>query len=208
MPIANTKYNTITNLRSNLTPVNPDNGRNYIIAMCDVSAQLQKIYLTNRASYLIHPFSVTSNCQNKFNNNNIIYRTISGQNFACHSCVNTTTSFNNNQIQKQIQNQVGVESSQYTMNLASLNIDSADKPELRDKKPWNNQSDRKQQHGKNKQINSSIKANYGVDIKHNSYDRYLARKKSGHLKANINAANVPLFGNKTKKFSLISDCKC
>lgn len=207
MPIANTKYNTITNLRSNLTPLNPDNGRNYIIAMCDVSAQLQKIYLTNKASHLFHPFSVTSNCQNKFNNDNIIYRTISGQNFACHSCINTTTSFNNNQIQKQIQNQVGVESSQYAMNLASLNIDSADKPELRDKKPWNNQSDRKQQHGKNKQINSSIKANYGVDIKHNSYDRYLGRKKSQYLKTETLSSVQPMWGNKTRKFGIINCIK-
>ena len=35
---------------------------------------------------------------------------------------------------------------------------------------------------KKNQNNSSILPNYGVDIKHNSYDRYLARKKSQYIK--------------------------
>ena len=36
-------------------------------------------------------------------------------------------------------------------------------------KPWNNASDRILEHGVGK--------NKGIDIKHNSYDRYLAREK-------------------------------
>ena len=208
MPESNTKYNTITNLRNNLTPKNPTNGKNYIISLCDVSDQLQIIYLTNKASLLIHPFSQVNNCQNKFNNQNILYTTISGQNISCHSCMNNeTSSFNNVNIQRKIQNQVSVQSSEYSMNLASLNINSNNLSNT--KKPWNNQSDRELQHGKKSQINSSIPANYGVDIKHNSYDRYLGRKKSQYLKTeSLPTTNiVPMWGNKTRKYGIINCIK-
>mgnify|MGYP003343171135 CR=1 FL=1 len=42
---------------------------------------------------------------------------------------------------------------------------------------WNNKSDRLVARGKGK--------NAGIDVKHGSYDRYLARKKSGFLKKNL-----------------------
>jgi hypothetical protein len=71
------------------------------------------------------------------------------------------------------------------------------------KKAWHNASDR------------SVKktgSNYGVDIKHNSYDRYLAKKKSTTLKTqnNQNSQIIPLQGNKTKYYSLTTqynNCK-
>ena len=49
----------------------------------------------------------------------------------------------------------------------------------------------------------------GVDIKHNSYDRYLARKKSGHLKTK-EATTLPLpkYGNKQFVLGFIKRCKC
>ena len=58
MPESNTKYNTITNLRNNLTPKNPTNGKNYIISLCDVSDQLQKIYLANKSKLYEHNISL------------------------------------------------------------------------------------------------------------------------------------------------------
>tara|TARA_B100000424_G_C22495186_1_gene287303 strand:- start:87 stop:461 length:375 start_codon:yes stop_codon:yes gene_type:complete len=120
---------------------------------------------------------------------------------------NETSSFNNVNIQRKIQNQVSVQSSEYSMNLASLNINSNNLSNT--KKPWNNQSDRELQHGKKSQINSSIPANYGVDIKHNSYDRYLGRKKSQYLKTeSLPTTNiVPMWGNKTRKYGIINCIK-
>jgi len=43
----------------------------------------------------------------------------------------------------------------------------------------------------------------GVDIKHNSYDRYLARKKAPALRTET-TTSVPLKGNKTKAYGLIT----
>ncbi len=45
--------------------------------------------------------------------------------------------------------------------------------------------------------------------KHNSYDRYLARKKYGHLRENYNSV-TPVQGNKTKKYGTgkPGSCKC
>ena len=72
-----------------------------------------------------------------------------------------------------------------------------------------NASDRASPRGiKHPTSNTSIKPNYGVDIKHNSYDRYLARKKSGYLKTETTPTPkpTPKQGNKTMKFGLISGC--
>ena len=55
-------------------------------------------------------------------------------------------------------------------------------------------------HGKGKNI--------GVDIKHNSYDRYLARKKSQYLKTEQSNNFVPKYGNKTMKFGLVYGSRC
>ena len=70
---------------------------------------------------------------------------------------------------------------------------------------WNNSSDRIYDY------KNSNNKNKGVDVKHNSYDRYLARKKSQYLKSETYSSSVkPLFGNKTMKFGLIncvSNCK-
>ena len=46
----------------------------------------------------------------------------------------------------------------------------------------------------------------GIDKKHNSYDRYLNRKKANYLKSDRQPQqNIkPLFGNKTRKFGLIN----
>ena len=43
----------------------------------------------------------------------------------------------------------------------------------------------------------------GVDVKHNSYDRYLARKKAPILRTET-SVSVPVKGNKTKTYGLIT----
>ena len=49
----------------------------------------------------------------------------------------------------------------------------------------------------------------GVDIKHNSYDRYLARKKSGHLKTKkTTPLPQPKQGNKQYVLGFIKNCNC
>ena len=49
----------------------------------------------------------------------------------------------------------------------------------------------------------------GVDIKHNSYDRYLARKKSGHLKTKkATPLPAPQYGNKQYSLGFINKCNC
>jgi hypothetical protein len=51
----------------------------------------------------------------------------------------------------------------------------------------------------------------GVDIKHNSYARYLGRKKAGNLKTQATTTLTPKYGNKTNMFGLVmgSDiCTC
>lgn len=45
----------------------------------------------------------------------------------------------------------------------------------------------------------------GVDIKHNSYDRYLARKKGKVFNPIKNITEVPLYGNKTQTYNIVSN---
>jgi len=45
----------------------------------------------------------------------------------------------------------------------------------------------------------------GVDVKHGSYARYLARKKAPALRTEI-CTSIPVKGNKTKMFGMISGC--
>ena len=60
---------------------------------------------------------------------------------------------------------------------------------------------------------SGAPAGTGVDIKHNSYARYLGRKKAINLRtqSQTSAATVPIQGNKTQSYGLINqsqDCNC
>ena len=196
MPIPNTKYNYNSELKNDLS-------QNYIIS-CDLSDSLQKIYLTNKAAYLIHPYSRCRNLTTQFNNEKIAYRYKKPA--QCHSCIDISSSLNELQTQKIIQNQVRVSASLFTMNLASLNINSNNLQN--NNKPWHNASDRKEAHGSS--------ANKGIDIKHNSYARYLGKKKSQYLKTEPEKPRPPntrwpsYWGNKTRKFGLINnlECKC
>jgi len=197
MPIPDTKYNySFSKLKRDLC--NNSFVHSYHILTCDISdtlirnssSQPNNIYLTSKAAFLIHPFSNVSNCNTQFSSNN---------NFAFKykkpltSLNEGSTSHNTIQIQKEIQDQLHTSSSNYTQVLSSLAVSQAiNKPNT---KAWHNASDRSQK---------KTGSNYGVDIKHNSYDRYLAKKKSTTLKTqnSHNSQVIPLQGNKTKYYSL------
>jgi len=120
--------------------------------------------------------------------------------------------------QKRIWNTVRVPSSEYTMNKSALTVYSG-------KKSWNSQSDRNQysntvrdvpSHGNSTKTSltrcrpgaSSAKGK-GVDIKHNSYDRYLAKLKgSGPLRTQKNNVNPAVQGNKTKSYGIAYSSLC
>jgi hypothetical protein len=197
MPIPDTKYNySFSKLKRDLC--NNSFVYSYHILTCDLSdtlirnssSQPNNIYLTSKAAFLIHPFSNVSNCNTQFSsNNNVAFK----YKKPLTSLNEGSTSHNTIQIQKEIQDQLHTSSSNYTQVLSSLAV-SQDISKAQ-KKAWHNASDR------------SVKktgSNYGVDIKHNSYDRYLAKKKSTTLKTqnNQNSQIIPLQGNKTKYYSL------
>ena len=197
MPIPDTKYNySFSKLKRDLC--NNSFVYSYHILTCDISdtlirnssSQPNNIYLTSKAAFLIHPFSNVSNCNTQFSsNNNVAFK----YKKPLTSLNEGSTSHNTIQIQKELQDQLHTSSSNYTQVLSSLTV-SQDISKAQ-KKAWHNASDR------------SVKktgSNYGVDIKHNSYDRYLAKKKSTTLKTqnSQNSQVIPLQGNKTKYYSL------
>ena len=213
MPILDTtfyNYNTKlkTKLRANLLYSNN-------IITCDTSNDIltipNKIYLNSKAAFLIHPFSQVSNCDTPFSNTNSNFK----YKKPIVSPIDASSSHNIIQIQKEIQNQLHTASSNYTQVISSLNV-SQDINNSSYKKPWHNASDRAQAHGQiSINVKTSQKENKGLDIKHNSYDRYLAKKKSTTLKTQKTQTiqPLPLQGNKTKYYSLttqnsncISDC--
>ena len=216
MPIPLTKFSKRSKLYIDIS----NNSRvfnNYILT-CDISDTLlyneyppivseNKRYLSNKANHLINPLNVCSNKINKFNNEKKIYRQIDTSNIRCYTNDNNT-SLNKESIQKNIQNQVSVYGSLYTNILGSLYTNSDNLYE--NNRSWNNQSDRKNKHGNVKNSkNSSHKINSGIDIKHNSYDRYLAKKKSQNIKTHpiTSEASKALYGNKTRNYGIINCIK-
>jgi hypothetical protein len=144
--------------------------------------------------------------------------------------------FDQYQRQKLIQNTVRVPSSIYTMNLGGLSVYQRPNPEYGVN--WNQMSDRKEAHeqpantsGTNPGGNSTkhtitrlrpgalSPGGKGVDIKHNSYARYLARIKG---KAPLRQQAVPpyfglpipfnpafpVYGGKVFKTSIVAGCDC
>ena len=211
MPVNNTKYNYVNKLQIELSNNSYTNPGSRHILTCDPSdtylnddlTDPYKVYLGSKASHLIHPFSKVSNCQKSigelsgnqlvYNNSNSLF-TIKIPKSVFIDPSNIT------QRQKQMQNVVRVPSSLYTMNLASLHVNSNDISGFDVARGKYNASDRLQPHGKGNAL--------GVDIKHNSYDRYLARKKSQYLKTEQSNNFVPKYGNKTMKFGLVYGSRC
>jgi hypothetical protein len=211
MPVNNTKYNYVNKLQIDLSKysyINPDSRH---ILTCDPSDtylnvepnSAYRVYLGSKASHLIHPFSKVSNCQKsigELNGNQLIYDN-SNSLFTIKIPKSAFIDPSNIiQRQKQMQNVVRAPSSLYTMNLASLHVNNNDISGSYVARGKYNASDRLTPHGKGKNI--------GLDIKHNSYDRYLARKKSQYLKTEQSNNFVPKYGNKTMKFGLVYGSRC
>ena len=213
MPILDTKYNYITQFQTDISDSSFKFDRTGHIITCDVSDTvidasntLYKRYLVSKAEFLIHPFSRQRNCETDLVNQDSLK---TNPKIQCHSCQDISSSISEIQIQKKLQNQLGVHSSLFSMNLASLYVGNDISNNNFPVRFQFNQSDRLLPHGI-KRINAvktSIKPNYGVDIKHGSYDRYLNRKKSQYLKTenkNVLTNQQPKWGNKTQMFGLIN----
>ena len=127
--------------------------------------------------------------------------------------------------QQRIWNTVRVPASEYTMNRAALHVYTA--PTLAIGVNWNQYSDRAvagvvhsnvPSHGSSTRHSltrmrpgSSSAPGAGVDVKHGSYDRYLARLKGRSVlrtQAPAKAAATPVEGNKTQKYGIAYYNKC
>ena len=129
--------------------------------------------------------------------------------------------------QRKIWNTVRVPTSLYTMNLAALNVQggAANAPIAKYAfVNWNQSSDRAIPSvqtacvpTRGNSLRSSLTANSpgamgpcgaGVDIKHDSYARYLARKKASSIKTNKRVVAVPVEGNKSYPLGIVAGCVC
>jgi hypothetical protein len=113
------------------------------------------------------------------------------------------------QTQKIIQNVVRVSSSLYTMNIGTLRPSTSVR--------WHQMSDRlvpsvQKSHvslksSKSLRPGALTPGGVGCDIKHNSYDRYLAKLKGKYLRGPT-VSVVPKTGGKKMKLNLVSGCVC
>lgn len=137
--------------------------------------------------------------------------------------------------QKKIQNVVRVDSSEYIMNKGALNVYTEPKSTY-NYVNWNQQSDRAVPGVVNRNVprrgngsstrgsitwlrpgstsaaSSNMQGSKGVDMKHGSYDRYLAKLKGRKVLRTESYAststNVPLEGNKTRMFGVAYSDNC
>jgi hypothetical protein len=143
-------------------------------------------------------------------------------NTPCVSCVNVANvSATQAIVQKRIWRQVRTGSAIYTMNLSSL-TSAANRLASGSNVNWNQMSDRvlaanqsviQPTHGNSlrrtltsDRPGAGSPGGRGVDVKHDSYARYLNRKKASNLKTQTQqVAPTPLFGNKTKMTGLLAN---
>ena len=116
--------------------------------------------------------------------------------------------------QKQILNQVRVPSSLYMTNLSALTI--ANRTTTTNNQASDRENPSKQviylsSHGNStrgtllsSKPGASSVGGKGVDIKHNSYARYLGRKKAKYIRTENTDKPTPLFGNKTKAYGILA----
>tara|TARA_B100000424_G_scaffold255748_2_gene235036 strand:- start:472 stop:1179 length:708 start_codon:yes stop_codon:yes gene_type:complete len=233
MPLIFNKYNKYYSgtRQGQLTVLKQDISNNYVIS-CNPNDSLHKLYLTNKADYLINQYSngCAKNTRGTINSVNQYNISLTDSQLAtqqgkikqlfqykrpCQFYYNldTLSSLTPDQTQKIIQNQVRVSSSLYTDNLGALSVNNNFASDTScNIKPWHNSSDRIVAHGLkfNHTNKTSILPNYGVDIKHNSYDRYLNRKKGKYYKSEEKVTPPPFngccpsyYGNKTQKFNIV-----
>ena len=163
-------------------------------------------------------------------------RVFNCRNGRCDQNLTGMSPFDQYQRQKIIQNTVRVPSSIYTMNLGALSV--YQRPNTTYRVNWNQMSDRKERHeqranapGTNPGGNSTRRTitrlrpgalspgGAGVDIKHNSYARYLARLKGkGPVRQEAVPASFglpvlfnpayPEYGGKVFKTGIVAGCNC
>lgn len=124
--------------------------------------------------------------------------------------------------QKRIWKQVRVQSSLFSMALSAVNVGGSSTnqplPEY-GLVNWNQSSDRNKpaiqqkvvpSHGNSTRYSltrnrpgASSPGGKGVDIKHNSYDRYLARRKSNLVKSQLTSTQA-IMGDKTQTYGMLS----
>jgi hypothetical protein len=135
--------------------------------------------------------------------------------------------------QKRIQNTVRVDGSEYIMNKGALNVYTAPVAMYQNVN-WNQMSDRavpgvvhrnvpshgsstrssitRMRPGSMSAASTNQQGSKGVDMKHGSYDRYLAKlkgKKPLRTQEQISTANVvPVQGNKTRMFGIAYSDSC
>lgn len=148
----------------------------------------------------------------------------------CKSCNDCNNTCNYEITQKRIWKQVQTYSSLYSNVKASANIASYPNNlplSIYANVNWNQSSDRNQPSIQKNIIptrgnsihtsitrlrpGSSSPGGKGVDIKHNSYNRFLHRKKSNIVKTQCENNLIPLYGNKKQTFGILSQsncCKC
>jgi hypothetical protein len=135
--------------------------------------------------------------------------------------------------QKRIQNTVRVDGSEYIMNKGALNVYTKPVATYQNVN-WNQMSDRavpgvvhrnvpsfgssthssitRMRPGSMSAASSNQQGSKGVDIKHGSYDRYLAKlkgRKPLRTQTQLSTANiVPVHGNKTRMFGIAYSDSC
>jgi len=146
---------------------------------------------------------------------------LNGACLACGSNDGIGSIIDKDTLQKKIWNQVRVPSSLYIMNNAALTINKRNKTTS-----TSNQASDRNEPAIQKNIipsrgnstkgsitrmrpGSSSPGGTGVDIKHNSYARYLAKKKGTYLKTQQDPTNInAVYGNKIKMIGMLNKCNC
>ena len=122
--------------------------------------------------------------------------------------------------QKRIWKQVRAASSTYAMNISAFNGGAAILASGSNVN-WNQMSDRvvasvqpEISHTRGNSLRATLTSDRpgastpggkGVDVKHDSYARYLNRKKAGILKTQTtNSASAPLYGNKVNSIGIVA----
>ena len=143
-------------------------------------------------------------------------------NVACRSCLNLANPvITADQNQRRIWRQVRVPASQYLLNLGAF-TSSAQRVANGTNTNWNTMSDRvlaasqpplHPTHGNSLRTTltsdrpgAGSPGGKGVDVKHDSYARYLNKKKAATLKTQTQqVATTPLYGNKTRMTGLLAN---
>ena len=141
----------------------------------------------------------------------------------CKSCLNVANpAVTSDQTQRRIWRQVRVPASQYLLNLGAF-TSSAQRVANGTNTNWNTMSDRvlaanqtvvHPSHGNSTRNTltsgrpgAGSPGGRGVDVKHDSYARFLNRKKAANLKTQTTTTNA-VIGNKTKAIGLVANNNC